>query len=153
MTILDSLKNELHRLDATLQKDEKWVLAEITKGWKLLQEVGHTIEVDILGIFNYIHTHQTQITNGLQNALGILTAAGTVFAASTPAGAAITTALTAVNALNAATQVLGKGLVKGSTPLATAHNAFDALKQAQTAVNEVVRVAAAPPVALAAPPQ
>lgn len=145
MSILDGIKSEIDKLNAAIQKDEAWVVSEINKGWQLLESVGHTIEVDIEGIFSYISTHQQQILANLHSALVFLAPLETVVAGSSPAGAIVSAALTAINAATAATNVLGKAVVAGNTPLSTAVNAFHALKDAQTAVNAVVKQATSKP--------
>jgi len=138
MSILDILKGDLDKLNTAVQKDQQWVINEFAKGWKLLATVGHTIDVDIRGIFDFIAKHQQQITDDLHSALAALTDVGMLIPATAPEAAIIRTALTAIQAGAAATTVLGNSVVAGATPLSTAKNAFDALKKAQSAVNEVI---------------
>jgi hypothetical protein len=145
MSLLDGIKAEIDKLNTAIQRDEAWVVAEINKGWQLLESVGHTVDVDIKGIFQYIATHQQQIVGYLHSALSAMTTVGLLFPATSPAAAVVQTALTAINAATAATNVLGQAVVSGSTPLATAVDAFHALKDAQTAVNAVVKQATAKP--------
>jgi len=145
MSIFDGLKAEIDKLTTTIQKDEQWVVNEISKGWKLFESVGHTIDVDIKAIFQYIWTHQQQIVANLHNALMAITTVGELIPATAPAAALVQGALTAINAATAATNVLGHAVVAGSAPLSTAVNAFHALKDAQTAVNAVIKQATAPP--------
>ena len=144
-SILDGLKYEIDKLNTAIQKDETWVVNEINKGWQLLESVGHTMDVDIQNIFKYIAAHQQQIVAGLHNALTAITTVGALVPGTSPAAAIITGALTAINAATAATNVLGQAVVAGTTPLSTAVNAFHALKDAQTAVNAVVKQATAKP--------
>jgi hypothetical protein len=145
MSLFDSIKADIDKLNNSIQKDEAWVVNEINKGWQLLESVGHTIDLDIQGIFHYVSTHQQQIVGYLHNALSALTTVGLMFPATSPAAAIVQTALTAINAATAATNVLGQAIVAGSTPLSTAVNAFHALKDAQTAVNAVIKHATSKP--------
>ncbi len=141
MSWLDGIKTEIDKLNTAIQKDEAWVVAEINKGWVLLDSVGHTVDVDIQGIFHYISGHQQQIISSLHSALSVITTVGVFIPATAPAAVIIQAALTAINAATAATNVLGQAVVAGPTPLSTAVNAFHALKDAQSAVNAVVKQA------------
>jgi len=127
------------KLEAGFQKDEAWVVAEVTKGWQLLQTVGHTLEVDIAGIFAWIQAHQASL-----QAIGILSA---VVPGGGAVGVGVAGAITAINAATAAVNILGKAVIAGSTPLSTAVSAYHAVKDAQTAVNAVIKGATTQPVA------
>lgn len=139
MSILDGLKAEVDKLNAKIQKDETWVVNEITKGWQLVESTGHTVELDIKGIFDYIQGHQQQIVGNLHNALNAITMLGMLIPGGSGVEIAIQGALTAINAATTATNILGNAVISGSTPLSTAVNAFHALKDAQSAVNAVVK--------------
>lgn len=145
MSIFDGLKAEIDKLNTAIQKDEAWVVNEINKGWRLLESAGHTLELDIKGIFQYISSHQQQIVTNLHNALSAITAVGALIPATAPAAAIVQGALTAINAATAATNSLGQHVIAGTTPLSVAVDAFHALKDAQTAVNAVVKQATAKP--------
>ncbi len=145
MSLLDGLRAEIDKLNTAIQKDEAWVVSEIAKGWQMLEHVGHTMEVDIKGIFHYIATHQQSIVGNLHSALSALTMVGMFIPGASPTAGIIQAALTAINAATAATNVLGQAVVSGTTPLGTAVDAFHALKDAQTAVNAVVKQATSKP--------
>lgn len=132
----------LQNLEAGFQKDEQWVINEITKGWQLLQSVGHTADVDIQAIFTWIQTHHSSILAVFQ---GALTAAATI-GSILPGGApAVATATLAIDAATAAIDSLSKTVVAGSTPLSTVVNAYHAVKDAQTAANAVIKQATTKP--------
>jgi hypothetical protein len=130
------------KLQAGFVKDEQWVLSEITKGWQLLQTVGHTVDVDIHNIFSWIQTHQGNILAIFQQALSAMTIVGAVIPGIGPGVAAATEA---INVATVAVNVLSKSVIAGSTPLSTAVNAYHAVKDAQTAVNAVLKHATTNP--------
>jgi hypothetical protein len=101
--------------------------------------------VDIQGIFQYISTHQQQILANLHNALAAVSTLGVLVPGAGPIAEVVQSALVAINAATAATNVLGSAIVAGPTPLSTAVNAFHSLKDAQTAVNAVVKMATTKP--------
>lgn len=123
-------------LVTTVKKDEQWVAAELAKGWKLLQTVGHTIDVDIQGIFSWISSNHLAITNTLQGALSAFQTVGSIIPGAAPA---VVAATAAVDAATVAVDVLSKAVVAGNTPLSTAVNAYHAVKDASTAVNAVLK--------------
>lgn len=123
-------------LVATVKKDEQWVAAELAKGWQLLQTVGHTIDVDIQGVFAWISTNHLAITNTLQGALTAFQTVGSIIPGAAPA---VVTATAAIDAATAAVDVLSKAVVAGSTPLSTAVNAYHAVIDARTAVTAVLK--------------
>ena len=145
MSFVDTLKSDLDALNQKVQTTEAWVVNEIAKGWHLLQTVGHTVQVDILAIFQWIQSHQVQIIAALKNAMGAITMVSALATPGGTAAAAVNVALTAINAATAATNVLGKAIVSGTTPLSTAVDAFHAVKSAQSAVNDVIKAATAQP--------
>jgi hypothetical protein len=135
------------KLEAGFQKDEAWVVAEVTKGWQLLQTVGHTLEVDIQGIFAWIQAHQASLLAIFQEALQAIGILSAVVPGGGAVGAGVAGAITAINAATAAVNILGKAVIAGSTPLSTAVSAYHAVKDAQTAVNAVIKGATTQPVA------
>lgn len=147
MSIFDNIKAEITKAEAGFAKDEQWVISEITKGWQLLQNVGHTAEVDIENIFTWVQTHQSSIIAILQKALS---AAGMIGLAIPQAAPAVAAATVAIDAATVAVDTLSKAVVAGSTPLSTAVNAYHAVKAAQSAVNTVITQATAKPPAVAA---
>lgn len=139
----------LQNLEAGFQKDEQWVIAEITKGWQLLRTVGHTTDVDIQNIFTWIQAHHATILGVFQGALTAAATLGSIVPGGTPAVAAATLA---IDAATAAIDSLSKTVVAGSTPLSTIVNAYHAVKTASSAANVViVQATSKPPVAVKAP--
>jgi hypothetical protein len=130
------------KFEAAIAKDEQWVLAEFTKGWSLLQTVGHTAEVDIEHIFGWIQSHQGDILKIFHDALGVLASVGGLVPG---IGPEIVIATTAINAATAGINILAKAVIAGSTPLSVAVNAYHAVKDAQTAVNGVLKHATTDP--------
>jgi hypothetical protein len=137
-----------HKLEAGFQKDEAWVIAEFTKGWQLLQSVGHTLAVDIQGIFAWVQAHQASLLAIFQQALQAIGILSATIPGGGAAGAAVAAAITAINAATATVNVLGKAVINGSTPLSTAVSAYHAVKDAQTAVNGVIKGATTQPAAV-----
>jgi hypothetical protein len=135
------------RLEAGFAKDEKWVVAEITRGWQLLGSVGHTLAVDIAGIFAWIQAHQASLLGTFSEALQAL---GILGVAIPGGGPAVSAAITAINVATAAVNVLGKAIIDGSTPLSTAVSAYHAVKDAQSSVNAVIKASTAVPAAVTA---
>ncbi len=131
--------------DLTTQvvKDEKWVATELARGWQLLQTVGHTIDVDIQGVFTWISVNHLAITNTLQGALSAFQVVGSI----TGNAPAVIAATVAVDAATAAVDALSKAVVAGSTPLSTAVNAYHAVKDAETAVTTVLKAGTTKPAA------
>ncbi len=132
----------LQRLEAVIAKDEQWVVNEIAKGWHALQQAEETIQVDVQNIFHWISAHQADILSLFKGALTDLAAIGSVFPQSAPA---LAVATTAIDAATAAVDVLAKGIQIGSTPLSTVANAYHAVKDAQSAVNAVLKQVTAKP--------
>lgn len=134
----------LANLEALIQKDEQWVVAEIAKGWQALQTAEQTAAIDIENLFKWISTHQQDILNLFQGVLSDLATVGSIIPQAAPI---IATATTAIDAATAAVDVLSKGVTAGSTPLSTIANAYHAVKTAQTAVTGVLKQATTKPAA------
>lgn len=134
----------LSSIELVLQKDEQWVVAEIRKGWTLVQNAEHQAEIDVLNIFHWISAHQTDILNILHTVLMDVQAGAAVASSVLPGyGAAVASAVlaanTAVQAASAGINVLAQGIAKGSTPLSTVVNAYQKTKDAANAVNTVLK--------------
>lgn len=120
----------------TVQKDEQWVVKEIAQGWAAIKAEAHKIEVDVLGVFDWIQKHQVAIETVFKGVLNDLAVVGSLLPQTAPVVAAATTA---IDAATAAIDVLSKGIQAGATPLSTVTNAYHAVKDAQTAVNAVLK--------------
>lgn len=134
----------LSNIEGVIQKDEQWVVAEIRKGWTLVQNAEHQAEIDILNVFHWISAHQQDALTLLHNVLTDITAAATVAGAvfpqfAAPISASVIAATTAINAGTAAINVLARGIQQGSTPISTVANAYQASKSAVNAVNDVLK--------------
>lgn len=121
---------------STVQKDEKWVAAELAKGWHLLQSVGHTIQVDAVGIENWLNNNHSSTVALFKGALTAIEAVGSVLPQSAPA---VAIATTAIDAATAAVDAISKSVLAGPTPLSTLVNGYHAVKDAQNAVNTVLK--------------
>ena len=135
--------------EADTKKAEQWVVAEFGKGWQLLQTVGRTADVDILGIHDWIVNHQAQLQALTQVALKAATVAGVV--APPQFKPAVMAATLALNASQAAINSLSASIIDGSTPLSLAESTYHTVKDASSAVNDVLKVATAKPTATPAP--
>jgi hypothetical protein len=132
----------VHKLEVGFAKDEQWVVAEFTKGWQLLQSAEKTAQVDIENIFHWIAAHQSTLLAALQEALSAASILGNFIPGAGPTVAAATLA---INAATEAVNVLSKSVLAGSTPLSTAVSAYHAVKDAQTAVNAVLKASTTKP--------
>src|SRR5690348_13253940 len=119
-------------LTGAVVKDEHWLLQEVAKGWQLLKNVGHTAEVDIVGIHQWIIDHQTQIDALFKTALEAVAIGGAV--APPPFKAAAAAATIALDASQAAIDKLSASVIDGTTPLSLAVTTYQAVKATQTAV-------------------
>lgn len=126
----------------TVQKDEKWVVTEIAKGWALLQKEAHTVEVDVLGIFNWISAHHQQILDGFKATLETVAAVSSIIPQASPL---VATATAAIDAATAAVDTLSKGIQQGPVPLSTIASAYHAVVDAGTAAAQVYKQATAKP--------
>jgi len=136
----------LTNIESVLQKDEQWVVNEIAKGWKALQTAEQTVATDVLSVFQWIQAHQQDILALFQGVLTDLAAIGSIIPQTAPA---VATATTAIDAATAAIDTLAGGINKGSTPLSTVANAYQAVKSAQNAVNAVLKQGTSQPAATA----
>jgi hypothetical protein len=127
---------------ANVKKDEQWVVAEITKGWTLLQNAEKTIQVDVKNLQAWIQSHHLSITNLLKGILEGFQVAGVIAPGLAPAVGAATLA---VDAATAAIDALSSSVLAGSTPLSSIVNTYHAVKDAQTAVNAVLKTGTAQP--------
>lgn len=134
-------------LTGTIQKDEQWVVSEIAKAWADIQAVGQTIQMDVNNVQKWIAAHHLDIVNLLQGALAGFQAVGVVLPAVAPEVAAATVA---VDAATAAVDSLSKSVLSGVTPISTIVNTYHAVKDAQTAVNAVLKTGTSAPAAVAA---
>lgn len=124
------------KLFTTVKKDEQWLVSEIAKGWAAIKAEAHKIEVDVLGVFNWIQAHHTAIIGVFQGVLHDLALVGEIIPTTAPY---VVAATQAIDAATAAVDVLSKGIQQGVTPLSTVANAYHAVKDAQTAVNNVLK--------------
>ena len=125
-----------------VQKDEQWVVKEIAQGWTAIKAEAHKIEVDVLGVFDWIQKHQVAIETVFKGVLNDLAVVGSLLPQTAPVVAAATTA---IDAATAAIDILSKGIQAGATPLSTVTNAYHAVKDAQTAVNAVLKAGTTKP--------
>lgn len=123
-----------------VQKDEKWVIAEVQKGWAEIQSGVKTATVDLKGIFDYIAAHQTQIDQTAQAILGDVSMVAAL-AGHPEVGAVAAT----VSASAQAITNLAAGIDKGTVPLSGVVSALHGVKDAQSAVNALVKLATAAP--------
>ena len=126
----------LKNIGKTIVKDEQWLVSEIAKGWAAIQAEAHKIEIDVLGIFNWISAHHQSIQAVFTGVLNDLAIVGAILPQTAPV---VATATTAIDAATAAIDILSKGIQQGTTPLSTVANAYHAVKDAQTAVNAVLK--------------
>jgi len=137
----------LSNFEAAALKDEQWVVNEIAVGWQTLQKAEQTVAVDVQNIFAWLQAHHADILALFQGVLSGAAAIGSLLPQTAPA---VSVATTAIDAATAAIDQLSKGITAGTTPLSTITNAYHVVKDAQTAVNNVLKVATAKPVAKAA---
>lgn len=129
-------------LENRVVKDEEWVIGEITKGWAAIQSGLHQAEIDVLGVFSWLNTNHSQILGVFTTALTDLAAVGSIIPQTAPY---VQTATKMIDAATAAVDLLSKGIQKGTTPLSTIANAYHAVKDAQSAVNIVLKAKTAAP--------
>jgi hypothetical protein len=139
----------LANLEAVLQKDEEWVVAEIRRGWSLVQSAEHQAEIDVLNLFHWIQAHQADALNLMNTVLTDIKAVGSVAGALVPGYgpsivAGVQIATTALQAATAGITVLAQGIQQGSTPMSTVSNAYTQVKTAVNAVNNVLKAATTP---------
>ena len=132
----------LSDFEATFQKDEQWVVAEIAKGWQALQAAEQTAVVDVQNVVGWIQAHQQQILTLFQGVLADAAVIGSIIPQAAPA---VQAATIAIDAATAAIDVAAKGVTAGSTPLSTLANAYQLGKDAASAVNTVLKQATAKP--------
>ena len=131
----------------TDKKTEQWVVAEVQKGWAALEAGAKAVEIDIKGLFDYVAAHQTQIDSTAQAILGDVSMVAAL-AGHPEVGATAA----AIGASAQAITALAANMDKGAVPLHDIVNALHTVKDAQTAVNSLVKVATAPPRAAAPAP-
>jgi hypothetical protein len=128
------------------QRTEQWVVAEIKKGWAALETGAHDAVIDIKGLFDYVAAHQTQIDGTAQAILGDVSLAATLVGHPEVGAVAATVATSA-----AAITALAANIDKGSVPLPDVVDALHKVKDAQSAVNALVKTATSKPKAAASP--
>ena len=126
---------------STAVKDEKWVVAEIAKGWE-------TGAADIKGLFDYIAAHQTQIDTVASAILSNVS-----FVAALAGHPEVGAAATAITVSAKAIADLAAN-VDNKTPMSLQDvvSALHTVKDAQSAVNDLVKAATAKPVTVVLPP-
>ena len=124
----------LAAFEAKFQVFETDVVTWVNQAWTEVLAVESWVDDELTTIAGWIAAHQTDI-----NAL--FTTAATLVPTAAPE---IMAAETALAAAGAASTALAAGLKAGSTPASTISNAYTAVKAAQSAVNAVLSVAAAP---------
>lgn len=140
----------LTNIEAVIQKDEQWVVQEIRKGWALVQNAEHQAEIDVLNIFHWISANQANIQNLVHTVLTDITAGAAIVGAVVPGSgtaiaATVGTVTTTLNAGMVAINKLAQGIQRGSTPMSTVANAFQATKDAASAANAFLKQATAQP--------
>ena len=120
----------------TIQKDEQWVVNEIAKGWAALQKAEQTVATDVTGVFAWITAHHQDILNLFTSVLKDLAVVGVIMPSS---NTLVSGATLAIDAATAAIDSLAHGIQTGNTPLSTLSNAYHAVKDAQTAVTQVLK--------------
>jgi hypothetical protein len=143
MSILSTIEGVL----PIAQKTEQWVVAEIAKGWADLETGAKDAVIDVKGLFDYIASHQTAIDTTAQAILGDVSLAATLVGHPEVAATA-----TAVAASADAITALAANIDKGSVPLPDIVSTLHTVKDAQTAVNALVKTATAKPAPKAAAP-
>jgi hypothetical protein len=126
----------LSEIEAKFVLTEQKVASAIAQAWKDLRSVENVIVADLEGIVQWIAQHQQDILGLFQGFLTDAAAIGTVIPQTAPAVAAATTA---IDAATAAVNVLAQGFATGATPVSTIANAYQSVKNAQNAVNAVLK--------------
>lgn len=139
----------LTNFEATFQKDEQWVVAEIRKGLAAVQNIEHVAVIDIQNVFAWIQAHQAQLQSLATTALSDIQAAATVASGIVPQYAAPIAAIaaaanTAIQAGALAVNKLAVGIQAGATPMSTIVSAYHTTKDAATAVNNLLKAATKP---------
>jgi hypothetical protein len=129
-------------ITGAVKKDEQWVVAEIAKAWKDIENLGQSLQMDVKGVESWITAHHLDIVNLLQGALTDLRAVGTILPVSAPVVAGATLA---VDAATAAVDALSKSVLSGTTPISSIVNTYHAVKDAQTAVTSVLKTGTTAP--------
>lgn len=132
------------QVEADIGKGEQWLVGEIAKGWQALRTAEQTAVVDVESCFAWISAHQQDIIALFQGVLTDLGAIGSILPQAAPVVAAATTA---IDAATAAVDVLSQGITQGSTPLSTIASAYQSVKNAQNAVNAVLKQGTSQPAA------
>ncbi len=123
-----------------VQKDEKWVVAELAKGWADLEKGAEKAVIDVKGLFDYIASHQTQIDQTAQAILGDVNVIAAL--AGHPE---VGVAAAAIGASAQAITALAANIDKGSVPIGDVVAALHTVKDSQSAVNDLVKRATAKP--------
>jgi negative regulator of replication initiation len=124
----------------TIKRDEAWVVAEVGKGWAALEAGVHAIEIDIKGLFDYVAAHQQQIDATAQSLLSNVS-----LIAALAGHPEVSATAAAIGASAQAITALAANVDKGAAPLSEIVTALHTVKDAQTAVNSLVKVATAKP--------
>lgn len=139
----------LSALSGVFAPTEKHIVEELSAAWKKLMDGAHTVEMDIHGVTTWVQQHHTQIQAIYTVALEALSF---VSPASVPV---VQTATAAIDLATKKIDALTNGLQSGSVTHSTVVDTYHAVKDAQTAVNAVLKHAtsaapgAAPHVAVA----
>lgn len=141
------MTNFITAFEASFQKDETWVVAELQKGWTILETDTQTAAIDATNIVGWVQAHQQQILTVFQGALTGAEEIGSIIPGAAPEVAAATVA---IDAATAAIDIASQGLTQGTTPLSTLVNAYQLGKQAASAVNVVLQTATTKPTAAGA---
>lgn len=132
----------LSDLEAEVEIGEQQIATALAKAWQELQSAETVVVDDIAAIFTWIKNNQASILSLFQGFLTDATAIGSVIPGIAPE---VTAATTAIDAATAAVDVLSQGYSAGSTPLSTIVNAYGAVKNAQSAVNTVLKAGTSQP--------
>jgi len=135
-----SILSTIEGVFPSAQKTEQWVVAEISKGWAALETGAKDAVIDIKSLFDYIASHQTQIDQTAQAILGDVS-----LAAALVGHPEVGATATAVAASAAAITALAANIDKGSVPLPDVVSALHTVKDAQSAVNALVKTATTKP--------
>ncbi len=134
--------NWFNNAEADAKKTEQWVVAEFTKGWKALEAGAQKAAIDVKGLFDYIAGHQTQIDATAKAILGDVNVIAALAGHPEVALATDAIGLSAQAVVGVAAKI-----DQGSVPLPDLVDALHKTKDAQTAVNNLVKVATAKPAA------
>lgn len=123
-----------------VKQDEAWVVAEVSKGWAALEAGAHAVVIDIEGLFKYVADHQQAIDATAQKLLGDVS-----MIAALAGHPEVSATAAAIGASAQAITALAANVEKGQAPLSEIVTALHSVKDAQTAVNSLVKVATAKP--------